>query len=128
MKTMFVIGRAIFGGFFLYNGINHIKEREKMKQYADAKGVPTPEHAITASTALLTFGGASIILGVQPKLGTLAIVAFLATVSPTMHDFWNEQDPAKKQDQLIHFSSNMALLGAAVALFGVEEPWPPSLG
>lgn len=128
MKTMFVIGRAIFGGFFLYHGINHVKEREKMKQYAGFKGVPNPDVAISASTALLTLGGASIILGVQPKLGTLAIAAFLATVSPTMHDFWNEEDSAKQQDQLIHFSSNMALLGASLALFGVEEPWPASLG
>ena len=128
MKGVFLMGRIIFGGFFLYNGINHIKKRETMQQYATAKNVPMPEVAIPISATFLTIGGASIILGIQPKLGTLAILAFLATVSPTMHDFWTVDDPAKKQNDMIHFSKNMALLGAALALMGVEEPWPGSLG
>lgn len=128
MKGIFLLGRIAFGGFFLYNGINHIKQREAMQRYAAAKNVPNPELAIPASAALLTLGGASIILGLQPKLGTLAIMAFLATVSPAMHDFWAVEDPGKKQNEMIHFSKNMALLGAAIALAGVKEPWPASLG
>jgi hypothetical protein len=28
---------------------------------------------------------------------------------------------------MIHFSKNMALLGAAIALMGVDEPWPASV-
>lgn len=128
MKGLFLIGRIIFGGFFLYNGINHIKKREALQQYASAKGVPNPELAIPITAALLGWGGASIILGLKPKLGTLAILGFLATVTPTMHDFWSAEDPGQKQNELIHFSKNMALLGAALLLTGVEEPWPASLG
>lgn len=128
MKGIFLMGRIIFGGFFLYNGINHIKQRNAMQQYAASKGVPNPEVAIPVSAAFLAFGGASVILGLQPKLGTLALLAFLATVSPTMHDFWNAEDPGEKQNNMIHFSKNMALLGAALALAGVKEPWPASVG
>ncbi len=127
MKALFLIGRIAFGGFFLYNGINHIQQRESMKQYAGAKNVPKPEAAVMASAALLILGGASIIAGVQPNLGALAVVAFLATVSPTMHDFWSVDDPSRRQNEMIHFSKNMALLGAAIALAGVKEPWPASL-
>ena len=75
----------------------------------------------------MALGGAGIILGVQPKLGALAIAAFLVTVSPTMHDFWNA-DEASQQNDMIHFSKNMALLGAALILTSVEEPWPASVG
>ena len=28
---------------------------------------------------------------------------------------------------MINFSKNMALLGAAIALMGMEEPWPASV-
>ena len=56
-----------------------------------------------------------------------AIVGFLASVSPMMHDFWSEQDPNQRMNQMIHFSKNMAILGAALALMGVEEPWPASV-
>lgn len=127
MRSVFLLGRIIFGGFFLYNGINHFRQRGVMTQYTESKGVPNPGLAVTGSGAAMALGGASIILGVQPKLGTAAIAAFLAGASPIMHAFWNA-DEASKQSDLIHFSKNMALLGAALVLMSVEEPWPASLG
>ena len=30
MKTPFLIGRIIFGGFFLHKGISHVTERREM--------------------------------------------------------------------------------------------------
>lgn len=127
MKAPFLIGRAIFGGFFLYNGINHFRNREMLSQYAGAKKVPMPDVAVTASGALLTFGGASILLGVKPKLGAAAIIGFLAGVSPMIHDFWRAEDANQRTNDMIHFSKNMALLGAATALMAIEEPWPVSV-
>lgn len=127
MKAVFLFGRVVFGGFFLYNGINHFKQHEMLAQYSGAKGVPNPDLAVTASGVALAFGGASVLLGVKPKLGAAAIAAFLAGASPTIHDFWNA-DEAGKQGEMINFSKNMALLGAALILMSVEEPWPASLG
>ena len=127
MKAVFLLGRVIYGGFFLYNGINHFKQHEALTQYAGAKNLPSPDLAVRASGVAMALGGASIISGVQPKLGALAILTFLATASPTMHDFWNA-DEAGKQNEVIHFSKNMALLGAGLILASVEEPWPASLG
>ncbi|HEY2495665.1 MAG TPA: DoxX family protein [Candidatus Angelobacter sp.] len=127
MKAAFLIGRLIFGGFFLYNGINHLKERKSMGQYAGAKNVPLPEATVAATGVMLIAGGTSILLGIKPKLGAAAIAGFLAGVSPVMHNFWNEEDPNKRMNEMINFSKNMALLGSAMALMGVEEPWPASV-
>jgi putative oxidoreductase len=127
MKAAFLIGRLVFGSFFLYNGINHVKQHKNLSQYAGLKDVPMPEQAVTASSVLLLLGGASILLGMKPKIGTAAVIAFLAGVSPMMHDFWAQKDPRQRQNEMIHFSKNMALLGAAIALMGVEEPWPASV-
>ncbi|SRR5579875_1448460 len=128
MKALFLVGRLVLGGFFVYNGINHFKQKQALAQYAGAKNVPNPEMAVLVSGAMLAAGGASLILGMKPKLGALAIIGFLSTVSPAIHDFWNATDPQAKQQDMIHFSKNMALLGAALALAGLEEPWPLSLG
>ena len=98
-----------------------------MAQYSAGKNVPLPEVAVTATGALLIAGGASILLGVKPKWGTLAVMTFLSGVSPVMHDFWNQDDPNQKQNEMINFTKNMAMLGAALALMGVEEPWPVSV-
>jgi len=127
MKATFLLGRILFGGFFLYNGINHFKNLKMMSQYAGAKKIPAPEAAIALSGTLLTIGGASILLGLKPKIGAAAIVAFLAGVSPSMHDFWNAADPQQRQSDMIHFMKNLALLGAALSLMGIEEPWPASV-
>lgn len=127
MKSLFLLGRLIFGGFFLYSGLHHFQERKNMAQYASSKNVPMPEAAVTATGALLLLGGTSILLGVKPKIGTLAIVTFLAGVSPVMHNFWESQDPNERQGQMVHFMKNMAMLGAAMAFMGMEEPWPVSV-
>ena len=128
MKATFLIGRILFGGFFLQNGVNHLKNYQGLAQYAGSKGIPNPEKAVIASGLALTFGGASVILGVKPKLGATMLISFLAVASGAMHDFWNSEDPQEKQSHLIHFSKNMALLGACLALAGVDEPWAASLG
>jgi putative oxidoreductase len=127
MRIPFLLGRMVFGGFFLYNGINHIKNRKMLAQYAASKKVPAPEAGVVASGVALIAGGASIITGIKPKLGTLAILGFLASVSPTIHDFWKHEDAQQRQNEMIHFMKNLALLGGALALMGVEEPWPASV-
>ncbi len=127
MKAPFLIGRLLFGGFFLYSGINHFKELKGMSQYAQAKNVPQPDIAVAASGAALIVGGASLLLGVKPKVGAATIVGFLAGVSPVMHNFWKQQDPEKRQNEMIQFSKNMALMGGALALMSVKEPWPASV-
>jgi putative oxidoreductase len=127
MKLPFLLGRIIYGGFFLYSGINNFKELKKLSQYTASKDVPFPEVAVGASGALLVFGGMSILLGVKPKLGSAALLAFLAGASPTMHDFWNAADPQQRQNEMINFMKNLALAGSALALMGIEEPWPSSM-
>ncbi|MGA9507401.1 MAG: DoxX family protein [Candidatus Sulfotelmatobacter sp.] len=121
MKLPKVLGRVVFGGFFLYNGIHHFMERKAMAQYVDAKGIPMPDVAVTATGVALTLGGASIALGIKPELGAVAVASFLAGVSPMMHDFWKVEDPQKRQSEMISFSKNMALLGAALVLMGAED-------
>jgi len=44
-----------------------------------------------------------------------------------MHNFWNVQDPNQRMNEMVHFSKNLALLGGALALMGMEEPWPASV-
>jgi putative oxidoreductase len=127
MKAPFLIGRILFGGYFLYNGINHLVERKNMASYSASKGVPKPEVAVTATAVPLMVGGTSILLGLKPKWGAIAILGFLAGVSPIMHDFWRNEDPNERMNNMTSFLKNLALAGGALALMGVEEPWEASL-
>ena len=127
MRPLFVLGRAIFGGYFLYNGINHFLNEKMMSQYAASKGTAAPDAAVTASGAMLVAGGVSILAGVKPREGLAAIIGFLIPVSLQMHRFWDEQEPERRMSEMINFTKNMALVGAALMLMQVNEPWPASV-
>ena len=127
MRAPFLLGRILFGGYFIFSGINHFKQFRKMSQYAAAKNVPKANIAVPLTGAILIGGGASVLLGLKPKWGTLTIMTFLAGVSPVMHDFWKDENPEQRMNNMINFTKNLALLGAASALMGVEEPWPASV-
>lgn len=127
MKAPFLIGRMMFGGYFLYSGINHFLQSRMLAQYAGSKNVPKPDLAVRASGVALMMGGASLLLGVKPKYGAAAIIGFLAAVSPSIHNFWADEDPQARQADIVNFSKNLALAGGALALAAVEEPWPASV-
>jgi putative oxidoreductase len=127
MRALFLIGRAVFGGFFVYNGLNHLQHSEGMGQYAAVKGVPAAERTVQATGALLLAGGLSIMAGLKPRQGLAAIIAFLVPVSLQMHRFWEEQNPQTRQTEMIQFMKNMALVGAALTIMQIEEPWPASI-
>jgi len=127
MRALFVLGRGIFGGFFAYHGINHFQSQRMLSQYAQSKGVPAAEAAIPATGALLLAGGLSIMAGLKPKQGIAAIVGFLIPVTLQMHRFWEVSEPEKRMNEMINFSKNMALVGAALMMLQIPEPWPISV-
>jgi putative oxidoreductase len=117
---MRTLGRLILGGFFIYNGIQHLQKTKDKAGYAAAKGVPKPETAIQVTGAMLLLGGTLLALGIKPKVGGLMVAGFLAGVSPVMHNFWSMEDPNQKMNEMINFSKNLALLGASLAVAGAE--------
>lgn len=126
-RTLNLLGRAVFGGYFLYNGINHFMNRQMLAGHARHKGVPLANFAVPLSGAMLVAGGMSLLLGKRPKLGTGLIMGFLATVSPTMHAFWADRDEQERQGDVINFAKNIGLIGAALLAASMPEPWPFSV-
>jgi putative oxidoreductase len=127
MADLFLLGRLVFGAFFLYNGVHHFLDTATLAQYAGAKGVPMPEAAVMLSGALLIVGGLSVLLGVVPRIGLACIILFLAGVTPTMHGFWSVTDPQMRQMDMAHFMKNVALLGGSLMMLAIPTPWPFSV-
>jgi uncharacterized membrane protein YphA (DoxX/SURF4 family) len=127
MRSLFVLGRALFGGFFIYSGINHLRHTAEMGAYAESKNVPAPAVAVNGTGALLLAGGISVVAGMKPRQGLAALVAFLVPTTLQMHRFWEHQDPQQRMAEMVNFNKNVALIGAALALMQVSEPWPASV-
>src|SRR5512133_1574619 len=103
MRVPFLLGRMLFGGYFIMSGVNHFKQTKQLSRYAGMKGVPKPDIAVRATGAMLIAGGTSVLLGFKPKLGAAVLIGFLAGVSPVMHDFWNE-DAEQRVNDMINFT------------------------
>jgi putative oxidoreductase len=127
MTALFLVGRILLGGYFLYNGINHFMNVGFMAGYAGSKGVPLPEVAVLGSGLLLLIAGASILLGLYPKVGIACAALFLIGVTPMMHNFW-ALPPDQRMGDMVNFTKNFALLGATLMLAAIPEPWPAGVG
>jgi putative oxidoreductase len=122
-----LIGRLLFGGLFLYNGVNHFRNRAALVGYAQYKKVPAPAAGVVVSGLWLTISGLSVMAGIRPHAGALMIAAFLIVVSPMMHDYWKAADDNTRMNDFLNFTKNLALAGAALMLLSIPEPWAFSL-
>jgi uncharacterized membrane protein YphA (DoxX/SURF4 family) len=123
MKELFLVGRLLLGGFFLFSGAQHFTNVSAMAAYAAAKGVPFPIAAVLVAGVLLLIAGVTIVLGIAPRVGILASAIFLVPVTIVMHAFWREDGAARMLD-LTNFTKNLGILGAVLMLLAVPEPWP----
>jgi uncharacterized membrane protein YphA (DoxX/SURF4 family) len=119
MDLILVIGRILFGGFFLMSGINHFTKLEAMTGYAKYKKLPAAKLGVLISGLMLVIGGISIILGYYADLGALLLAIFLVLAAVIFHNFWKETDATAKQNEMLGFMKDMALAGAALILFAL---------
>jgi len=118
-EIILLIGRILFGSFFAISGMTHIKNLKSMTSYAVSKGVPAAKIAVLGSGLLILLGGLGVIFGVYINISLLFIAIFLFFITPKMHRFWKETDPAIKMIEMQQFLKNTALFGATLALYGL---------
>jgi putative oxidoreductase len=127
IEILFLAGRVLFGGLFVYNGVNHFRNYAAIRGYCAYKGVPMPGPSAIASGVWLLASGVSVVAGFRPEAGLALIVLFLLVVTPVIHDFWTVSDPAQRMGEFVNFTKNAALMGAALMMLLLPRPWPYSL-
>ena len=118
-SRLFRLGRVLFGAVLAFMAIDNLRNLDERIGYAEAKGAPSPETTVPAVSASLLLGSIGVALWRLPSLSSAAVAWFFASVTPVMHDFWTLEDPEQKQQQMIHFLKNTALLGAALAFLRI---------
>ena len=127
MDLILVIGRILFGGFFLMSGINHFTKLEAMTGYAKYKKLPAAKLGVLISGLMLVIGGLSVILGYYADLGALLLAIFLVLAAVIFHNFWKETDATAKQNEMLGFMKDIALAGAALILFALVSKYGADL-
>jgi putative oxidoreductase len=123
MEIILLVGRILFGGFFIMSALNHFQNLGMMSGYAKSKNVPSPRLAVMGTGVMLLVGGVSVLLGILPIVGLTVLILFLLSTLVTMHDFWNLKDPQQRAAEQVNFLKNVALIGASLALIYGASDW-----
>ncbi len=119
MQILFITGRIILGGYFIYSGYNHFKNLASMTGYAVMKKVPSAKAAVIVGGVMMVLGGLAIFLNVYPIIGMMLLVLFLIPTTIVMHQFWKESDPMVRMGERINFTKNLALIGALLLIISL---------
>ena len=119
MTTIFLIGRVLFGGYFIYSGFNHFKNHAGLVGYAKMKGVPLASIAVYISGAMMLVGGLSVLLNRWAVPGMWLLVLFLIPTTLLMHAFWKAADPQHRMNETIQFTKNVALIGSLLIMIAI---------
>jgi putative oxidoreductase len=96
-STLMIIGRVIFGAFFLIAGIRNFLRFGERTQMATNYGWPLPAPLLAVGFAVQLLGGLSLILGFWTVTAALALIAFLIAATPLYHNLFlfkgKERDP-----------------------------------
>lgn len=126
-SVVFLAARILYGAVLGYLALGNLLALEPSIEYARSKGAPKPELGVPLGSLLLLVGAASIIAGVYPLFGAIAVILFLVGITPVMHDFW-AIDGHEAQNEQIHFLKNVGLVAVAlVFLLLGDQSWPYAL-
>jgi putative oxidoreductase len=129
MDWVLLIGRVLFVGIFFISGLTiHLLQWRQGVGYARMKGVPAPELLVPLSGLMAVGGAVLVALGLWADLGALLLAAFVFPVAYGMHAFWKESDPTSRMMEQVQFIKDVALGGAALALFSLFQQFGDEIG
>jgi len=127
ISILLLIGRIIFGFYWINVAYNHFKNSAMLAGYAQSKVVKSGKAAAVGTGVLALLGGLSILLGLWPRVGIALLVIFLAGVTYKIHTYWTITDPNARQMDKVQFMKNVALIGALFMVFAISLPWTWSI-
>jgi uncharacterized membrane protein YphA (DoxX/SURF4 family) len=116
----------MLASIFIFGGINELRDAEGHAQVAKPfldktvggredslpDSVPTdPQTLVKIDAAVKIGAGTMLALGKAPRLAATMLIASLVPTTAAGHPFWESEDPAEKQAQLVHFLKNAGLAG-----------------
>lgn len=128
IEAGFLLSRLLFALTIGYLAVGNLLDLDSAIGYASQKGVPLPALSVPLGSFGLIVGALSVLLGVYPAVGAVAVIGCLLPITVMMHDFWSLEGQDRQTEQ-IHFLKNIGLLGAAVVFSVLSTvPWPLAVG
>ena len=104
------LSRILMSAIFIWSGIGKIMNPVGTQEYMSAYGVKFTSILLIAAIAVEILGGLSLLLGIKPRYGAIALALFLIPATFIFHTDFSDQI------QQIMFMKNLAILGGLLML------------
>jgi putative oxidoreductase len=119
MEWLALIGRGLFGLYFVLAGINHFAKYSGLKEYASFKKIPAAGVAVIITGLVLLGGGLSILTGYLIQTALILLAIFLIVAAFTVHNYWTVDDENAKAGEQSQFLKNIAIASASLLLLQI---------
>jgi uncharacterized membrane protein YphA (DoxX/SURF4 family) len=138
MTVSRLIARPMLASMFLVGGVNALRNADRFADRAKpvldrliplvskaAPQLPTdPVTLVRVNAAVQVGAGLTLATGRAPRLSAGVLAASLVPTTLGGHRFWEEQDPATRSQQRVHFFKNVSMLGGLIIAAGDTEGRP----
>lgn len=133
MTLLRTVARPMLASMFVYGGVNALRNASAMAPKAQpvadliTKAAPdapkiSPANLVRANGAIHVVAGTALATGHLPRLSALVLAGTLVPTTAVGHRFWDQNDPAAAQNQRIHFTKNLSMIGGL--LMATLDPDP----
>ncbi|MGH3490200.1 MAG: DoxX family protein [Actinopolymorphaceae bacterium] len=145
MTLVRMLARPMLAAIFVVQGVRAIKNPDalvpRVKPFTDqivptvkkvapdavARRVPeNPRTLVRLNGAVHLVGGLALATGQGRRAGALLLAASMVPTTMAGHPYWEEDDPAQRANQQVHFLKNVAMLGGLL-LAAVDTEGKPGL-
>ena len=114
------LGRVALSAIFIRSGLEVAREPGQRVAKVEAMGVPQAELMTRLNGGAMAVAGTALALGIRPRESALVLFALLVPTTIVGHQFWNEEGPARRQQE-IHALKNLAMGGGLLVLAAAES-------
>jgi putative oxidoreductase len=114
-KWLLILGRVLLSVIFILSGLGKIPHFNDIAGMMASKGIPLATVALVITLLIEIGGGLLVLTGYKAKYAALVIAFWLVPVTLVFHHFWGIPEAAK-QDQMINFLKNVAIIGGLLIL------------
>lgn len=100
---------------------------DPLVRLAQRAGIPLPqdpEKLVKLNAGVQLAAGLCLATGRFPRISAAVLATSLVPTTVAGHDFWNESDPALRQQQKLQLAKNLSLLGGLIIAAGDTDGKP----
>lgn len=110
-----LVARICISSVFIWAAFEKLINWSGTVDYVKQKNIPYAALALPLAIAIQIFGGLSLLLGYQIRIGALILILFIVPAAIRFHDFWNLEGSVRTLEKTL-FMKDVAIFGSLIMI------------